>query len=45
MDRAELIEVLNIYFEPIFQILGGVLAVLIVGVAAVFILRPFLKRL
>lgn len=45
ITKSEMIEVLDTYFNPIFQILGGILAVVIVGLACYFVLSPFLRKL
>jgi len=45
MTKAELIEVLDRYFIPFYQIIGGITAVIIVGGTAYFILNRFIKKL
>lgn len=44
ITKAEMIEVLDRYFTPIFQILGGIAAVIVIGAACYLVLRPFIRR-
>ena len=45
VTKAEMIEVMDIYFVPLFQILGGIAAVVIIALAYYLVIVPFLRRI
>jgi len=48
MTQQEYIEatrlVLNEYFTPIFQVLGGIAAVVVIAFAIFLVISPFIRR-
>lgn len=44
ITKQELIDVLNMYFTPLFWVLGAVCAVLVIGAACYVVIRPFVRR-
>lgn len=38
-------QVLNEYFVPIFQIIGGVTALIVIGLAVYMVVSPFIRRI
>lgn len=45
MTKQEMIEALNIYFEPIFQMIGAALAVAIIWSAWYLVIWPFVRKI
>jgi hypothetical protein len=45
VTKSEMIEVMNIYFVPLFQILGGIAAVIVIALAYYLVIAPFLRRI
>lgn len=45
ITKEELIEVLDMYFDPLFQLIGAGIAVLIIGSAILLFIKPFMRRL
>lgn len=45
LTQAELVEALHYFFDPIFQMIGGALAVIVIVLAIVFVLKPFIRRI
>ena len=45
MTKLEMIEVMNIYFIPLFQILGGIAAIVIIALAYYLVIVPFLRKI
>lgn len=45
ITKSEMIEVLDMYFIPIFQMVGGLLAVIVILLAFAFVIKPFIKRI
>lgn len=44
ITQAELHETLDYYFEPLFQMIGGGLALVVVALAVIFVIKPFIRR-
>lgn len=44
ITKEELIEVLDSYFEPLFQIAGAALAFLVISFAVFVVIRPFIRK-
>jgi len=45
MTKQEMIEVMDIYFRPIYEILGGLAAVFVITVAILLSIKPFIRKL
>ena len=45
VTKLEMIEVMNIYFIPLFQILGGIAAIVIIALAYYLVIVPFLRKI
>lgn len=44
ITKQELIEVLDMYFTPIFWIAGSVAAVIVISLAIIMVIKPFMRR-
>ncbi len=44
ITKTELIEVLDMYFTPIFQIAGAICAIFVLALACFIVIRPFVRR-
>lgn len=45
MTKNEMIEVMDIYVAPIYNLIGAALAVLVIGFAFYIVVLPFIRRL
>lgn len=45
ITKAELIDVMNTYIQPIYHIIGAVCAFLVIAAAIVLVIKPFMKRI
>lgn len=43
MTKADMIEVMNIYIAPLYYILGAALAVIIITLAVIVFLKPWMR--
>lgn len=44
LTKTELIEVLDLYIAPIYQIIGAGVAFLLLLITVIFILKPFIRK-
>lgn len=44
ITKIEMIEVMDLYFEPLFKILGGLAAIAIIFLAYWLVIIPFMER-
>lgn len=44
ITKQEMIEVLAIYFDPLYKLAGGLMALSIIYFSYVIVIKPFLKR-
>lgn len=44
MTKEEFVEVMHYFFDPLYMILGGLAAVIIITLAVVFVIKPFIRR-
>lgn len=44
MTKDEFTEVMHYFFDPLFQLIGGGLAVIIILLALLLVIRPFVRR-
>ena len=44
LTKADLIDVMNMYITPFYQLIGGALAILVIAFAVVLIVKPFIRR-
>ncbi len=45
ISKQDLVEVLHHYIAPLYMILGGILAIVVIGAAVYIVLAPLIKRL
>lgn len=43
--RQITIEVLNQYFDPIFKLIGAGIAVLVIALAIILVIKPFIRKI
>jgi len=44
MTKAEMIEVMDIYIKPLYQIGGAICALIMILIAYYLVLRPFMRK-
>lgn len=45
LTKAELIEVMEMYVKPLYEIIGGIAAFIVISLAAYLVLGRFMRRL
>lgn len=45
MTKEEFTEVMHQFFDPIYQMIGGTLAFIIIGLAVMLVVKPFIRKL
>lgn len=44
MTKAEMIEVMEIYVKPIYELMGSILAAIVIIAAVYFVIYPFMQK-
>lgn len=44
MTKEEFIEVMHMFFDPIYQMIGAGLALIVISLAIMLVIRPFVRR-
>lgn len=45
LTKADMIDIMNQYIAPLYQIIGGFIALCIIVAAVLLVIKPFIRRI